>query len=128
MSREIRCVVCNNLVTDESSPCPVCGDSRRSISVEAQNAFRLMQELGTQTLDAEARVRREYQSRTDGTKEGIIDRDLSGEEEVIHRLGTRSEPIVNFYGALLRDREEGEGRLRIPRSLANRSYPPGRLA
>jgi len=55
-----------------------------------------MQELGMQTLNAEDRLCREYQSRTDGTKEGIVDRDLTGAEEVIHILGTRSKPIVNF--------------------------------
>jgi len=49
-----------------------------------------------QARDAKDRLLREYQSRTDLTKEGIIDRDLSGPEEVIHRSGTRSEPLVNF--------------------------------
>jgi hypothetical protein len=87
---------CNSMVTDESSPCPKCGDTRKTIPVSAKNTVRLMQELGMQARDAKDRLRREYQSRTDLTKEGIIDRDLSGPEEVIHRSGTRSEPLVNF--------------------------------
>ena len=41
-------------------------------------------------------LRREYQSRADGTKEGIIDRDLSGPGEVIRLSGRSSKPIVNF--------------------------------
>ncbi len=49
-----------------------------------------------QARDVGDRLRREYQSRADGTKEGIIDRDLSGPEEIIRRFGTRSGPLRNF--------------------------------
>ena len=95
-----------------------------------------MQELGMQARDANDRLRREYQSRTDLTKEGIIDRDLSGPEEVIHRSGTRSKPLVNFdeetkyvetfvsalnmiSGRSYEIEMKEKGGLRLPRSLAN---------
>jgi hypothetical protein len=96
MERDIRCSGCGNRVSDGSSPCPDCGDTRKSISVSAKNDLTFMEELGLQARDAEDRLRREFQSRTDGTKEGFVDRDLTGPEEVIRRTGTRSGPLLNF--------------------------------
>jgi hypothetical protein len=55
-----------------------------------------MGEVGLQVRDPEDRLRRESQSRTDGTKEVFIDRDFTGPEVVIRRSGTRSGPLVNF--------------------------------
>jgi hypothetical protein len=96
MAGDIRCSGCNSTVSDESSPCPNCGDTRQIIPVSATDEMGLMEELGMQARDVTDRLRREYQSRADGTNEGIIDRDLSGPEEVIRRSGTRSEPLRNF--------------------------------
>jgi hypothetical protein len=96
MERDIRCSGCGNRVSDGSSPCPDCGDTRKSISVSAKNDLTFMEELGLQARDAEDRLRREFQSRTDGTKEGFVDRDLTGPEEVIRRTSTRSGPLLNF--------------------------------
>ena len=96
MACEIRCSSCDSINTDESSPCPRCGDTRKAIPVSVKVEAKFTEELGMQARDATDGLRREYQSRIDGTKEGIIDRDLSGPEEVIRRSGTRSEPLRNF--------------------------------
>jgi hypothetical protein len=96
MSRDIQCAGCGSSISDESSPCPICGDVRKSISLSVTTTMSFMEELGLQARDAEDRLRRDYQSRTDGIKEGFVDRDLTGPEEVIRRSGTRSGPLVNF--------------------------------
>ena len=96
MTRDIRCSGCGSRVSAESSPCPVCGDVRKSIPVSATDTMTFMEEWGLQARDAEDRLRREYQSRTDGTKEVFVDRDLTGPEQVVRRSGTRSGPLENF--------------------------------
>jgi hypothetical protein len=96
MARDIRCSSCDSIITDESSPCPRCGDSSKTIPLAVESGLGLTPELGMQARDVTDRLRREYQSRADGTKEGIIDRDLTGAQEVIRLSGTRSKPVVNF--------------------------------
>jgi hypothetical protein len=96
MADEVRCAGCNSIISSDSSPCQKCGDARKVIAVSVKTEVKLIEELGMQRRDAADRLLREYQSRADGTKEGIIDRDLSGPKEVIRRSGTRSNSLVNF--------------------------------
>jgi hypothetical protein len=96
MADEVRCAGCDRIIPNDPSPCPKCGDVRKVIAVSVKTEAKLIEELGLQGRDATNRLFRESQSRADGTREGIIDRDLSGPDEVIHRSGTRSKSLVNF--------------------------------
>jgi hypothetical protein len=96
MADEVRCAGCDSIIPSDSSLCPKCGDVRKVIAVSVKTEARLIDELGMQARDEGDRLLREYQSRADGTKDGIIDRDLSGPDEVIRRSGRRSKALVNF--------------------------------
>jgi hypothetical protein len=96
MTPDKKCASCDTTLIDESAPCPNCGDTRKTFSFSVKSALGLAVELGLEARDEDDRLRREYQSRTDGTKEGVIDRDLTGHDAVIRRSGTRTGRLVNF--------------------------------